>query len=78
MDDEHVIWLFVVALVLIVALWGGRQVMQQVGTDGEDVFRQWFWETRSMDLFIQAGLIFGGALGIAALLPRANEEDEGE
>ena len=40
-------------------------------------FRQWFWENRGLDLAVQVGLIFGGALGIATLLPRS-KEDEGE
>lgn len=41
----------------------------------EGSFRQWFWESRSLDLVAQVGLIFAGALGIAALLPRGKEED---
>ena len=35
----------------------------------EGSFRQWFWESRGLDLVAQVGLIFAGALGIAALLP---------
>ena len=42
----------------------------------EGSFRQWFWESRSLDLAAQVGLIFVGALGIAALLPRGKEENE--
>jgi hypothetical protein len=42
-------------------------------------FRQWLWGTRSLDLAVQVGIIFVGALGIAALLPRGDEGplDEG-
>ena len=36
----------------------------------EGSFRQWFWESRGLDLVAQVGLIFAGALGIAALLPQ--------
>jgi len=44
--------------------------------DGKDAsesaaFRQWLWERRSLDLAVQVGLIFVGALGIAALLPKS-------
>jgi hypothetical protein len=42
---------------------------------GRESFRQWFWESRSLDLAVQVGLIFVGALGIAALLPGSKEED---
>ena len=38
-------------------------------------FRHGFWEGRGLDLVVQAGLIFAGALGIAALLPGGKEED---
>ena len=34
-------------------------------------FRAWFWEQRTFDLFAQMGLIFAGALGVAAILPQA-------
>jgi hypothetical protein len=32
-------------------------------------FRVWFWEKRSLDLIVHVLLIFGGVLGIAAILP---------
>lgn len=41
-----------------------------------DGFRTLFWEERALDLAVQVGLIFAGALGVAALLPR-NREDVG-
>jgi hypothetical protein len=34
------------------------------------------WQSRSLDLAVQVGLIFVGALGIAALLPRGREDDD--
>jgi len=42
---------------------------------GPESFRPWFWESRTLDLAVQVGLIFVGALGIAALLPGGKEED---
>ena len=49
----------------------------EVSADEPDrSFREWFWESRALDLVAQAGLIFAGALGIAALLPREKETDD--
>jgi hypothetical protein len=39
----------------------------------EGSFRQWFWESRRLDLVVQVGLIFAGALGITALLPQGSD-----
>lgn len=39
----------------------------------EGSFRQWFWESRRLDLVVQVGLIFVGALGITALLPQGTD-----
>ncbi len=36
-------------------------------------FRAWFWERREMDLFVQIGLLFLGAVSITALLPESHE-----
>jgi hypothetical protein len=41
-----------------------------------DPFRMWFWERRSIDLAIQIGLLFAGALGITALLPDRDGDPE--
>lgn len=75
MNREHTAWIGVAALLLIVGLLVGRQFL--ASPDNADVgsFRQWFWENRSLDLLVQVGLIFAGALGIAALLPWGKEED---
>ena len=37
-------------------------------------FRAWFWEQRTFDLLAQVGLIFAGALGVAAILPQASPQ----
>jgi hypothetical protein len=75
-DREHIAWLGIVTLLLGVGLLIGRRFLSP--GDGVDVglFRQWFWESRSLDLLVQVGLVFAGALGIAALLPRGREEEE--
>jgi len=84
MDREHVAWVGVVVVLLIAGLLIGQQFMAppddaRVGQRPEPVegsFRQWFWESRSLDLAAQVGLIFVGALGIAALLPKGKGDDE--
>ncbi|MBG0770695.1 MAG: hypothetical protein H0S82_03255 [Anaerolineaceae bacterium] len=38
-------------------------------------FRAWFWEKRSLDLVVHVLLVFGGALGIAAILPIEGADD---
>ena len=42
-------------------------------TAAGNVFREWFWEQRSLDLLVQVTLIFVGALGVAAVLPKHEE-----
>lgn len=84
MNREHVAWAGAVVVLLIAGLLIGQQFLAppddaHVARCPEPVegsFRQWFWESRSLDLLAQVGLIFVGALGIAALLPRDKEEDE--
>jgi hypothetical protein len=39
------------------------------GLPAETGFREWLWGTRQFDLIVQVLLVFGGALGIAAILP---------
>ena len=94
LQREHVAWVGVVVVLLIVGLLVGQQFLappddahvvrcpetvegagpepaEGAGPEpAEGSFRQWFWESRSLDLVAQVGLIFVGALGIAALLPR--------
>ncbi len=43
-----------------------------------NTFRTWFWEQRRLDLLVQVTLIFAGALGVAAVLPRPGEPDNVE
>jgi hypothetical protein len=75
-----VTWTLIVAVLLIASLLLGRHFVLGNG-DAREVepsagsFREWFWERRGLDLVAQVGLIFAGALGIAALLPREKEDD---
>jgi hypothetical protein len=78
---ERITWLaLVTALLLVAGLLIGRQFLLGTGEVPADEpdrsFRKWFWESRALDLVVQAGLIFAGALGIAALLPREKEIDD--
>ena len=43
----------------------------------ETGFRDWFWQVRRFDLLAQVVLIFAGTLGIAALLPMEDHEQDG-
>ena len=62
-------------LVLILGLLIGQRTWRQPeSTESAGAFREWFWQSRSLDLFVQVGLILCGALGIAALLPEDREE----
>jgi hypothetical protein len=62
---------FLLALGSLVA-WLLPRVGQPVGLGlGETL-----WRARRADLAIQLGLVFVGALGIRALLPPEDEEDE--
>ncbi|MDY7040661.1 MAG: hypothetical protein SVX38_07350 [Chloroflexota bacterium] len=82
MSREQIAWIGVVVLLLAAGLLIGRQFLSQPEDAeaaqrpelAEGSFRLWFWESRSLDLAAQVGLIFVGALGIAALLPRGKEE----
>jgi hypothetical protein len=79
---EDIPWIAVMVVLLIAGLLLGQQYLRrseharetETPVEGQEPFRQWFWEARSLDLVVQVGLIFGGALGIAALLPRREEE----
>ena len=74
LQREHVAWAGVVVVLLITGLLIGRQFLAPPDDARIASFRQWFWESRSLDLVAQVGLIFVGALGIAALLPRDKED----
>ena len=63
-------------LLLTAGLAIGLRFLTPAGPTAAEGFRSWFWEYRSLDLLVQVGLIFAGALGITALLPLGSEGDE--
>lgn len=82
MSREDIPWILLVIVLLVGGLWVGQRFLssesdQGPQEDGASVspFREWFWESRSLDLAVQVGLVFVGALSIAALLPRSKEDE---
>lgn len=79
MNRENRPW-WVLALLLLAGGWFASQRMG-VHTPPDpytqETFREWLWGTRSLDLAVQVGIIFVGALGIAALLPRPDDLPRG-
>lgn len=73
MNRERIAWIVIVGLVLFAGFLLGRHFPSVEEADVRS-FRQWFWESRGLDLLAQVGLILVGALGIAALLPRGKED----
>lgn len=54
-------------------IWQWQHSITPEFTNAQD-FRAWFWNLRSVDLVVQVGLLFVGALGITALLPDSDEQ----
>lgn len=78
MRNEWLNWSIVIILVLAAGWLMGYVFQAEENYASEEVaaFRTWFWERRTLDLLAQVGLIFGGALGVAALLPGHREMRE--
>ena len=77
MDLDRLLLGLLIVLLLLGGFWVGRRfIVDTRDAPASGSFRQWFWEKRSLDLAAQAGLIFVGALGTAALLPRDKEDAE--
>jgi hypothetical protein len=75
-DRERIAWFTIAALLLIAGLLFSRSYPPPASSPDVDPFRQRFWESRGLDIVAQVGLVFAGALGIAALMPLSKEEDE--
>lgn len=82
MTLEQVLGVTVLLLLLVGGFLIGRALRpdQPIDTAAPDLtaasdqgFRDWLWERRTFDLITQVGLIFAGALGIAAILPGRDE-----
>jgi len=74
-NRDRAAWIGFAVLLVSAGFLIGRQFVIPPDAVGRS-FREWFWEHRSLDLVVQVGLIFTGALGVAALLPRDTERDE--
>ncbi len=61
MNRDYVAWAIAVVVLLLGGVLIGRQIMTLPGETGATAFRQWFWESRSLDLVAQVGLIFVGS-----------------
>jgi hypothetical protein len=74
----RLLWGIVIAVALVSGWLMGRIFPPETGHPVQEdaAFRTWFWERRTLDLLAQAGLIFAGALGVAALLPGYQEMRE--
>lgn len=78
MSRENKILIAFVALLLV----AGVVIDQFLVRNGRNTelpsaaFREWFWQNRALDLAVQVGLIFVGALGIAAVLPDDTGEED--
>jgi hypothetical protein len=79
MGREDLSWIGLILILLTIGLFLGHRLLDPgPDTDGPTRsmnFRQWFWESRGLDLAAQVGLILTGALAIAALLPRAGDNE---
>jgi len=77
MSRERARQIGIVAVLLITGMlvgWYFRVGPEDTtSTAASNVFREWFWEQRSLDLMVQVTLIFVGALGVAAVLPKHEE-----
>ncbi len=62
-------WLLVVGVLVGRWAWAPSDVVVP-GTS----FRAWWWDHREIDVAVQVGLVFAGALGIAALMPPETED----
>jgi hypothetical protein len=79
MGREDLSWIGLILVLLTIGLFLGQRLLES-GPDTDRLtssmdFRQWFWESRGLDLAAQVGLILTGALAIAALLPRAGDNE---
>ncbi len=71
---ERILWFVMLAVLLVGGLAIGRQFEPPSGVDAGNTedpghLRVWLWEQRTLDLIVQACLVFAGALGVAAILP---------
>ncbi len=68
-------WAILLAVLLTTGILVGRWVWSPQ-TPPTMSFRAWWWEYRELDVAVQVGLMFAGALGIAALMPPEEGQKE--
>jgi hypothetical protein len=67
-------WIALLSLLVVVGLAVGRWIWGPPRpVSAATSFRAWWWERREADVVVQVGLVFAGALGIAALMPPEEE-----
>jgi len=66
-------WTFLLAILLVAGLLVGRWLWTPSDLLPATSFREWWWDHRQADVAVQMGLLFAGALGIAALMPPETE-----
>jgi len=69
MKKRVLVSIFVILILLGAGMFLFRTLNPEPMLQAEPGFREWLWETRQFDLIVQVLLVFGGALGIAAILP---------
>lgn len=80
MNRSRLLPMVLLALLLLGGWWLGRGILREAEATQKVAgapldFRTWFWTQRSFDLAVQVGLVFAGALGVAAVLPRQQEKE---
>jgi hypothetical protein len=73
MPRKLISWVVLLVLLLVTGLAVGRWVWGPSDVPAATSFRAWWWERREADVAVQVGLVFAGALGIAALMPPEEE-----
>lgn len=76
MSREDLPWLGLAVLLMAAGWFVGQRALTPQVQEPASGFREWLWEIRSLDLAVQTCIVFVGALGIAALLPRNDESEE--
>lgn len=66
-------WTLLLIALLAFGLLMGRWFWTSSDLLEAESFRVWWWENRELDIAVQVGLVFTGALGIAALMPPERE-----
>ena len=69
MKKRILVYAIAISILLTAGLLIFRFLNQSPQLKTEMDFRGWLWESRQLDLIVQVLLVFGGALGIAAILP---------